>query len=200
MYTVIDFETTGLNYKIDEVIEIAAIKLNKKFEQVGELHLYCSTNLKVSKFITDLTGLNNVFLAENGIEPWDGMSILDKFIDDSIVVAQHAPFDLSFLELVEGYYNFYCTRSMLLAEYPTESSSLKPSCDRLGIKLENAHTALNDVKATAELFKYLMTEHHCWSMKNKLVINDRTLNYIPHLTDEIKHVNDQVIYQNFRGE
>ncbi len=200
MYTVIDFETTGLNYKIDEVIEIAAIKLNRKFEQIGELHLYCNTNLKVSKFITDLTGLNNVFLTENGIEPWDGMSILDKFIDDSIVVAQHVPFDLSFLELVEGYYNFYCTRSMNLKAYPSDSSSLKPTCERLGIKLENAHNAMNDVKATAELFKFHIVTNSMTDMKNKLVINDRTLNYIPHLTDEIKHVNDQVIYQNFRGE
>lgn len=201
MYTVIDFETTGLNHNVDEVIEIAAIKVNKNMERISELHLYVKTSLKISTFITNLTGLTNEFLEENGCEQVRAFDILRKFIGRSVIVAQYTPFDLSFLEFMSNRkYDFYCTRSLNLKAFPNESSSLKPTCDRLGIPLFIAHKATDDVYATLELFKYHIENGNTNGMKNKLIIDDRILKYIPTQTEQIQLVNYQVIFDTTEGK
>lgn len=195
MYTVIDFETTGLNHRTDQIIEIAAIKLNKELVECGRLHLYINTNIQLSDFIQEYTGITNEFLEKNGISYNSGMTILENFIDSDTVVAQYAPFDLSFIENRHVFQcNFICTRSLNLMAFPNESSSLEPTCKRLGIKLDVAHRAMNDVEATVELFKYHCNNAFPNTVENTLVINERTLNYIPLKTKSIKHVSGIDLY------
>src|SRR5699024_10924435 len=97
-YTVLDFETTGLDYLTEQIIEIGAIKLDNEFNEVGRLHTMVKlTEGKVLKpFVTYLTGITEQD-TQQGVSEVDALTMLKLFIGDSVVVAQHAPFDLSFL-------------------------------------------------------------------------------------------------------
>lgn len=189
MYVVLDFETTGLNYKKEQVIEVGAIKLNERFEEVGRLHFYVQTDVILSDFIQGYTKITPKMLFENGFMQWRASRMLREFCIGQIIVAQSASFDLSFLEKMNtDNYEFYCTRSMTMVAEPNERCSLGYTCERLGIKLENAHSAMEDVEATVELFRHRMLIDDLGKMKNVLVVQeDRPLNYIPPQTSEIKY-------------
>ena len=88
----------------------------------------------------------------------DAMGMLENFINNSpsepIIVAQYAPFDLSFMYKHGIAPNrFICTRTLSKFVEPEESASLQPTCDRLGIERSDSHRAIADVEATVELFK-----------------------------------------------
>ena len=62
-YISIDIETTGVNAKWDRIIEIGAVKVRegKVKDTFSEL---INPGVKVSSFITELTGINNDMLAD----------------------------------------------------------------------------------------------------------------------------------------
>jgi DNA polymerase III subunit epsilon len=181
-YTVIDFETTGLNYKTEEVIEIAAVKLDEKFNEVGSFHTFVKIYRDLPEFITKLTGITDDDL-EDGMFHLDAFKVLKSFIGDSIVVAQYAPFDLAFLSKYGIKPRTYiCTKSLTSQAEPHESSSLGPTCERLGIELTNAHRALDDARATGKVLSYRMSQG-LRRVNNTLVVTEgRPLNFIPNNT------------------
>lgn len=189
-FVVIDFETTGLDFKSEQVIEVALIKLDENFEEIGSFHtpVRLREGKTLSPFIKELTGLTEEFLDDYGMTEQIVRSMVNEFIDDfTVVVAQYAPFDLAYLAewgIIPSKY--ICTKSLTSQVEPTESSSLKPTCERLGIPLDNAHRAFADVRATAELLKYRLTEGKAQFIENYLVKSpDRDLSFVPHGTLEI---------------
>lgn len=187
IYSVIDLETTGLDFKKEGITEIAIVQVNENFEEIGSFHSYVATEHNVSEFITGLTGITNEKLAKYGRPLDEVKEVVKGMIEDTIVVAQHAPFDLAFLrEIWVIPDNFYCTRSLTNVVEPEESASLVPTCERLGIKLENAHTAMADARATVELFKYRMQVDGLAKYKNMITVShDRMVKFIPTATDQI---------------
>src|SRR4051794_32984475 len=111
MYTFLDFETTGLDYLNEQVIEIGAIKLNGDYEEIGRLHtmVQLTEGRELSQFITDLTGIKEED-TYFGVSEVSGLMMLKEFIGNTIVVAQHASFDLSFLSKAFEPDKFICTR------------------------------------------------------------------------------------------
>ena len=92
-YLVLDFETTGLDYKTEQVIEVGAIKYDEDFNEVGMFHTYVKLYVKhgLSDFIKDLTGITEEKL-EYGMNEGDAMHTIATMIDEeTIVVAQFAP-------------------------------------------------------------------------------------------------------------
>lgn len=153
-YVVLDLETTGLDYKTEQITEIGAIKIDKNFNELERFHTLVSLEegRELPEFITKLTGITAEDLVGQPSEE-EALKDLAEFIGDSIVVAQNAPFDLSFIS--RGGIDpkeFYCTR--LLAGYaePELSASLKDVTKRNNITLDGHHRALNDVEATIEVF------------------------------------------------
>lgn len=187
-YIVIDFETTGLNYTKEQVIEIAAIKLDTDFKEIGSFNTFVKLNKgkTLPDFITKLTGITTEDLYY-GMDEKSAMRALIDFIGESTVVAQYAPFDLAFLAKA-GFEpkRFICTKSLTAQAEPYESSSLVPTCQRLGIPLENVHRAIDDARATAKLLKYRMKNDFDIEIFNTLCISsDRPLMFIPAYTKYI---------------
>lgn len=181
-YTVLDFETTGLNYLTEQVIEIGAIKLDDDFTEIGRLHtlVKLTEGQELKPFITELTGLT-VEDTNNGVSEITGLNMLKDFIDDSTVVAQHAPFDLAFLsKAVEPEY-FIDTRSLSCLINPDEKAGLKDLAKRYGVEFTH-HRSISDVEATIEVLKPMLAEA---KKKNLPVTNivvkapDRELKFIP---------------------
>jgi DNA polymerase III subunit epsilon len=183
MYVVLDFETTGLDYKTEQVIEVGAIRLDHDFKELGTLHLMVKLKKgkKLPPIITELTGIVEDDL-KNGISEFNAMQILNRFIGNDIIVAQFASFDLGFLSKYMQPKKFICTRSLSRLLNPKEKASLKDLVQRYNVKLENHHRALDDVKATAEVFKIMKREADERGIEYlNVMVNatDRPLRYIP---------------------
>ncbi|MEC3420534.1 3'-5' exonuclease [Bacillus thuringiensis] len=159
MFTVLDFETTGLNYNEEQVIEIAAKRLNDKLEVTEEFHTMVRLNegKELSPFIMNLTGITPADLKHGMIET-EAMELLKRFIGDSVVVAQFASFDLSFLSKWLLPKQYICTRSLSRLINPTEKAGLADLVKRYDVKLDGHHRAMNDVDATIEVFKIMKSE------------------------------------------
>lgn len=183
MFTVLDFETTGLDYNNEQVIEIAAKRLNNKLEVVDSFHTLVALNegKTLTPFISELTGIQTKDLKRGMPEPI-AMELLKRFIGDSVVVAQFASFDLSFLSKVLKPKQYICTRSLSRLINPTEKAGLADLVARYGVTLDGHHRAMNDVDATIEVFKIMKDEADVIGIDYMNVIVDsseRPLKYVP---------------------
>jgi DNA polymerase III subunit epsilon len=154
-YVVLDLETTGLDYQSEQIIEIGAIKIDANFNEIDRFHTMVglAPGKELPEFITKLTGITAEDLKGKRSED-DALATLKSFIGNSVVVAQNAPFDLSFI--VRGGIEpkeFICTRALVRYVEPELSASLKDVTRRNGIVLTGHHRALNDVEATIEVLK-----------------------------------------------
>ncbi|CDQ21689.1 3'-5' exonuclease [Halobacillus karajensis] len=156
LYTVLDFETTGLDYLTEQVTEIGAIKIDEKGNEVARLHtmVQLTEGKKIPEKVTELTGIKKED-TYNGIPENTALNMLKDFIGSSVVVAQNAPFDLAFLAGSVEPELFICTRALATIDSPFESASLKYVTKRLGVELEGHHRAMNDVEATVQVFLIL---------------------------------------------
>jgi DNA polymerase III subunit epsilon len=188
-YVVFDLETTGLDYKTDQVIEISAVKLNKELKEIANFQTYVMLNEgnELKPEITRLTGISEKDLKSGMLEQL-ALQVLDGFIGDSVVVGHNVQFDLGFLSRYTKHIpveKFICTRAMALLLDSAQSARLCDLVNKYNIAHGKLHRATNDVKAEVKLFKLLRKElkdrgYHEKDYTN-LVINspDRPVFYIP---------------------
>lgn len=162
-YISIDIETTGVNAKWDRIIEIGAVKVRegKVKDTFSEL---INPGVKVSSFITELTGINNDMLADKpSIE-----EVLPRFVEfagDDCFLGHNIMFDYGFLKQNAINLNISFDRSgvdtLKIARKTLkglESRGLEYLCNYYGIKDENHHRAFNDANVTSQLYLILMKE------------------------------------------
>jgi DNA polymerase III subunit epsilon len=182
-YIVFDFETTGLDAKENQVIEIASAKLDENLNPIDTYSTLVALNegRTLPQFIRQLTGISAEDL--EGQTPEDeAMAKLKEFIGDSIVVAQFASFDLAYLSKVMIPEKFICTRSMARLLRPDEYASLKNLVKIYGIDNLDPHRAYADVEATIEVFKKQKAECDEKGIEYMNVLidsNERPLSYVP---------------------
>ena len=187
MYTILDFETTGLNYEEEQVIEIGAVKLDEFMKPVSQLNVLVKLERgrKLKPFITELTGITEADLQNGVFNELTALNMLQTFIGSDIVVAQFASFDLSYLSKVMIPERFICTRSVSRILDHDKKASLKDLVPRYGATLNNHHRALADVEATVEVFKSMMARlllegYHMEEVLNVMVDSEeRPLKYVP---------------------
>ena len=161
-YTVYDIETTGLSAACQcEIIEFAGIQYDEDLNELNRLHIYVKPYTKLPKKITELTGITNEQLAgcENRFK---ALPKIRSFIGDTISVCHNASFDFGFISTMcvqQGLpvlTDYICTLKTYKALTGEKQAKLFMVCEKLGISLTNAHTAICDAEATAQLFKKLM--------------------------------------------
>lgn len=163
-YVFLDLETTGLNPDKDYITEVAAIKLKTMYsggKEITEMQTYVSIpdGEVVSDFIANYTGITTELLLEKGKPIKFAMRMLEKLIDeDTVVVAQYAPFDLSFIEKHFKVNNFIDTRSMSYVARPFAKAGLKDLAAHYNVSLENHHQAMCDAEALKEIFFHLQND------------------------------------------
>lgn len=158
---VFDVETTGLSCVRDRIVELAALKI-KDGQIVDEFVKLVKIDRELPEFITNLTGITQSELDENGENEKEVFTAFRSFIeDDSLLVAHNAAFDLGFLHHgllrndLPAYRNSIIDTLTISRERFTYPHKLEDMCNRLGIELTNAHRALADVQATYELLMAL---------------------------------------------
>lgn len=188
--TIIDIETTGLDPATDHITEIAAIRAEVGpggyTREIGRFQTYVALpdGVEVPPKITELTGIKTEDL-RGAPHIVSALISFDWFVGASTVVAQNAPFDLSFLDRPEIDFeaeSFACTRAMSRLIDPDENASLAPTCERYGIALNGHHRAMNDVEATLQLYAVLKEKAEVNGITYRNVVVDspeRPLTYTP---------------------
>lgn len=94
-YCVIDIETTGLNSKYDEIIELSAIKVQNG--KVCDTYTQLVRPIKgVNNFIAKLTGINNDMLKDAPLIK-DVIEKYTDFIGTDTVLGYNVNFDINFI-------------------------------------------------------------------------------------------------------
>lgn len=165
----IDLETTGLLYKEDGIIELAAVRFRNGKEEAS-FHTYINPGREIPERITELTGISHKQVKD--APPFqDICQEVLAFIGEDVLMAHHISFDYAFLKRAvmndapagwvkehgferKGIDTLKIARMFL----PTlESRSLGALCMHYGIALD-AHRALEDARATAYLYLKLWEE------------------------------------------
>lgn len=158
-YVSIDLETTGLNPKRDRIIEIGAIRVEQG-EITGEFSTYVNPGRKLEERITALTGIRNEDL-EDAPELDEIFPELLEFLGDLPLLGHRILFDYSFLKKAAVDRKLTFERSAVdtlqiarkyLPDLPHRN--LEYLCRYYEIP-HHAHRALEDAKATDQLFRKL---------------------------------------------
>ena len=169
-----DTETTGLIFNRDEIIEFAAVVLEKRngeivvTEEYDEL-ITLSPGGFVPAQIESLTGITNQDIREKGIPKTRVCCDIARMIaGNTLLLAYNAHFDLSFLfymllrdgdpQILKGK-----DKLDLLTVYKDRRSYPHKLCnaiDAYGLtgKVVNSHRAVDDVLATVEVMKAMEAE------------------------------------------
>jgi DNA polymerase-3 subunit epsilon len=183
IYTFVDFETTGLDPKKHQVIEIAAIKTDL-IEDYGLFHTMVRLNPEnqIEEEAFSVNGITEEQL-RHGMHEKDALEALYSFIGDSIMVAHSATFEMAFLNRIHREpTSFACTRTMSLLVEPKESAKLENIAKRYNIWSMGMHRALIDVDITISVFKILKEKCHALDISyiNTMIeFPDRPLMYVP---------------------
>lgn len=160
-FVVFDFETTGLDNKTCEIIEIGAVKIEGG-KIVSTFSTFIKPSQPIPQEITDLTGITDKMVEDS---PKINYVIPDfyKYCYGCGLVAHNIAFDYGFLSQIakKMNYNFdnpqYDTlniaRQKLLG---LRNFKLETVAERLGVSLVGAHRAVNDAMATAKCFLKLL--------------------------------------------
>ena len=154
----LDLETTGLDPKIDSIIEIGAVKFNEN-RVVDEWSSLINPERSIPQVITQLTSITNL-MVQNAPKIEDVIQDFIDFVGDSPVLGHNIKFDLSFLR---KYYAFeyneaidtYDLASILLPNSP--SYNLGSLSKMLGVfQIGHQHRALFDAKMTQAIYAILL--------------------------------------------
>lgn len=156
-YIVLDIETTGLSFRTEKITEIGAVRV-KNNEIVDTFECFVNPEIPIPQKIVEITHITDDMVKD--AETIDKvMPKFLEFIGDLKLVAHNADFDVGFLkynaeELGLKMDNEYIDSLKLARQlYPEfKKHKLGIIADKLGIKVENAHRALDDVKTLVQVF------------------------------------------------
>ena len=156
-YIVFDIETTGLYAGRDRITEIGAVKVVKG-EIVDQYSTFVNPGIPIPEKIQELTGITDE-MVQDAPEISEVLPTFLDFIDDGILVAHNASFDVNFIRYFANQQSLNISHTVVdtlelsRALFPNLSRHrLNVVAKHLDISLENHHRATDDAQATAEIF------------------------------------------------
>ena len=167
-FVVIDLETTGGAPHLGAgITEIGAVKI-RAGEVLDEFHTFIDPQHPVPSYITALTGITDEMLFQSPTISQIFPSLLEflGLESETVVVAQNAPFDLSFLMHAARTHGFIWPRFPVLDTAIIARKVLTrdevPNCklgtlaEFFGTETTPNHRALEDARATVDVFHGLL--------------------------------------------
>ncbi len=161
-YAVLDVETTGLSPREDRIVEIAIVRLARSGARVDEWTTRLDPQGPVGA--THIHGITQADVDGKPLFP-SVAAQLAGMLGELTVVAHNATFDLAFLrsEFDRAGWDMpwlasFCTLGGSHEYFPElDRRRLADCCWAAGVRHENAHSALGDATATADLFAHYLT-------------------------------------------
>ena len=160
-YCVLDLETTGLSFRTEKITEIGVMKI-KNGEVLEEFSCFVNPEKSIPQQVVEVTNITDEMVKD--AETIDKvMPKLLEFLGDSILVAHNADFDIGFLKhnasllglkIENTYIDTLRLAKDLFPDY--KRYKLGIIADNLGIKVEVAHRALDDVDTTVKVFNIMI--------------------------------------------
>lgn len=178
-YIVFDTETTGLEPCSERIIEIGAIKYINHIK-IDEYNQLIYPEMRVSNFITDLTGITNRDLIEQPLFKDVYMDFID-FIEDLPLIAHNAPFDIKMVaaeldRINEPMFRNLVINTVSLAKKAipkgvVENHKLTTLKEYFGLEY-NSHRAIDDCEVCATLYQYYCTKKEEKLLKERKGLNE----------------------------
>mgnify|MGYP000314342697 CR=1 FL=1 len=160
-YCVLDLETTGISITREKITEVGIMKV-KNGEVIDEFEIFVNPEKPIPQRVVEVTNITDEMVKDAETIDKVFPKILE-FVGDSIIVAHNASFDVGFLKhnaklLGYEFNNTYIDTLPLAKDlFPDlKKYKLGKIADNLGIKVEVAHRALDDVDTTVKVFKVML--------------------------------------------
>lgn len=163
LFAVIDIETTGLDFRTDDIIEIGFILADSK--SIYEKRAYLiKTSHPISCEVEKLTSITNATLEKEGISLEEALKHLADSTDHLSTIFHNASFDLRFLTaafkkvgIKPPVWKIQDTMALAKKALPgLNSYSLQTICEELQCPTSPSHRALTDCTATWEAYAKLI--------------------------------------------
>ncbi|MBQ3304867.1 MAG: PolC-type DNA polymerase III, partial [Clostridia bacterium] len=162
-FVVLDVETTGLNTRTDEIIEIGAVRFENGVE-AAEFSELINPGRPVPDKVVEITGITTAMLRDKRAL-MTVMPEFAKFCEGAVLVAHNASFDMSFFRRAFKQaglpfdFAILDTLALVRNQYPQlKTHKLGNMCKQLGISLTSAHRAVHDARATAQMLVKVLEE------------------------------------------
>lgn len=162
-----DTETTGLDFKNDDITQFGILVLEKNEKNVYKItkeeNFFIKTNIQIPEEVYNITKIDNALLDKEGIEKEQAYEIVKNiFTKDALIIAYNIVFDINmltnFIQRFDKEYQFENDILDVMAiykdfyEFPHK---LENAVSNLKVTIQNTHRAIDDVKATLEVLDNL---------------------------------------------
>lgn len=193
VFTIVDFETTGLEPRLDRIIEMGAVRVLDG-QIVGEWDVLLNPGIYIPQEATNINGITNELVESAPQFSEKIQEFLDFIGEESVFVAHNADFDLAFLNesLKRMGRDPICNSNLCTFKLAKHLMPYLPKygvgalAEHFNIALPQAHRALHDARATAEIFIRFYG-----SMKERGVSKLEEVPTLQGLNKEKKEVSDQ---------
>ncbi len=158
-FVVLDLKTTGLDSERHEIIEIGAMRVHVDTSTCDTFQVLVKPEKKVPKHITDLTGITQEMVDQDGEPIADMLPAFLEFISDLPLVTFNADFDMAFLQNAASRHGlvianrYACALEMARRAWPSLPSYKLEDLAELGnLPTEGTHRALGDCKIALTIF------------------------------------------------
>lgn len=160
-YCVLDIETTGLSFRTEKITELGAVKY-KNGEIVEQFECFVNPEKPIPEEVVNITHITDEMVKDaETIE-----QVLPKFLEfigDAVIVAHNADFDVGFIKYNAEQYgykleNTYIDTLRLAKDLFPDYKKYKLGliAEKLGIQVEVAHRALDDVITLVKVFQVML--------------------------------------------
>jgi len=176
-FVVFDIETTGLDKIAEEITEIGAV-LVENGQITKQWGTFVNPEKPIPAKISELTSITDEMVAD-APKINEALPEFFEFAKGAVLVAHNAKFDTGFIKEkakkcgIE--YNFGHLDTLMLAKclYPDLANyRLNTLTKHLNVVLENHHRAVDDAKATADIFVKMLEELKALEKEDITLLNE----------------------------
>ncbi len=161
-YCVLDLETTGLSFRTEKITEVGIMKV-KDGKVIDEFSCFVNPEKPIPQKVVEVTNITDDMVKDAETIDKVFPKILE-FVGDSVLVAHNADFDIGFLkynakqlgyELNNTYMDTLKLAKSLFPDF--KKYKLGIIAEKLGIVVEVAHRALDDVDTTVKVLNVMLS-------------------------------------------
>ena len=167
---VFDTETTGLDLKTDQIVQISAIKINKNGVIIDKLDKFILPTVEISAEAFNTHGFDLDFIkANDGVDAKTALTAFSNFVKGSCIVGHNsANFDLPLINrqlrengLIELEVVSHFDTMQIAKQFCgfLDDFKLSTLCQHFDVQNKDAHNAFSDITATAQCLIKLIKEY-----------------------------------------